>query len=395
MIADFSVPQGLASALIGLSVFLIVQSLSRIELRHVQFLALLYLFNLISQLDDLYEFSGFWLIIPDLTNMYIPFAFGIAPSFFLYVKQLVAPLNVVKPQSSQQKSIHWSWHYISILVAMIFCSPYYFLDSDLKLERLLSPVGTLEHLGVYTVGPSIALLAVLPFSLCYIVLVMRMLNSHLSNVKAYFSNIENKDLSWLRWSVILFFIVFILATVQLFIPSVISDSGFTRSIFLIFEFVWLSVFATLAIKQKTIYKDNQQLLSIKESQLQQQTKYSRSKMNETDMSRIALKLKKAMEEDELQLNPTLTLRKLSDVTGIPENNISQVLNMKIGMGYYDFINYWRVQTACEKLRNTNESLLEITYGVGFNSRSTFNLAFKKHTGKTPSGYRKVVKAENR
>lgn len=112
------------------------------------------------------------------------------------------------------------------------------------------------------------------------------------------------------------------------------------------------------------------------------------------MARIALKLKKAMEEDKLQLNPSLTLRKLSDMTGIAENNISQVLNMKIGMGYYDFINYWRIQSACEKLKQSNNSLLDITYAVGFNSRSTFNLAFKKHTGKTPSEYRKTVNVEN-
>jgi AraC-like DNA-binding protein len=390
----FSIPLGLVSALIGLSVFLIVQCLSRVKQRHVHFLALLYVFNLTSQLDDLYELSGFWLNIPDLTNIYIPLAFGIAPSFFLYVKQLVAPLNTVKPNSPAQKPIHWSWHYISILIAFILCSPYYFLDSDLKLERLLSPMGTLEHLGVYTFGPYIALLALLPFSLCYILLVMRMLNSHLSNVKAYFSNIENKDLSWLRWSVVLFFIVFILFTIQLFIPSAITDSVFTRSLFLIFEFVWLSIFATLAIKQKAIYKNNEQILSIKESQLQEQTKYSRSNINESDMARIALKLKKAMEEDKLQLNPSLTLRKLSDMTGIAENNISQVLNMKIGMGYYDFINYWRIQSACEKLKQSNNSLLDITYAVGFNSRSTFNLAFKKHTGKTPSEYRKTVNVEN-
>lgn len=378
----------LNSATIGLSIFLLIQSLIRINQQHVKFLVLLYFFNLTNQLDDWYEFSEFWRIIPGLTNAYIPFLFGIAPSFYLYVEQLTAPINIEVLASNQQKISPWYWHYTGIIIAFIFCSPYYLLDTEVKLERLLAPTGTLEHLGIFTLGPSIALIAVLPFSLCYLILIVRMLNNHLSNIKYYFSNIENKDLSWLRWSIILFCCVLVISSVQLFLPSSVSERWFPRSAFLVFEFIWLSIFATLAIKQKVIYKQDKELRNIKESKVQESTKYSRSKISEADMDRIELKLIKAMEQDNLQSDPSLTLRKLSDTTGVSENRISQVLNLRIGMGFYDFVNYWRIKNACERLKTTNESLLDITYSVGFNSRSTFNLAFKKNTGKTPSGYRK-------
>jgi AraC-like DNA-binding protein len=383
----FSLPLlGLNNALIGLSVFLLVQSLSRINQQHVQFLVLLYIFNLTNQLDDLYEFSELWRVIPSFTNLYIPFLFGIAPSFYLYVKQLVSPFNTSKGNSYQKELKYW--HYLGIFIAMLFCTPYYLLGNDLKLERLLAPTGTLDHLGIVTIGPSIALAAVIPFSLCYLVLIMRLLNDHLSNIKSYFSNIEDKDLSWLRWSIILFCLMLVISAVQLFLPSSISERWLPRSVFLVFEFIWLSMFATLAIKQQAIYKQDNQFQDIKESKIQESTKYSRSKISENDMNRIEIKLIKAMEQDNLQSDASLTLRKLSDITSVSENRISQVLNLKIGMGFYDFVNYWRIKNACKKLKETKESLLDITYAVGFNSRSTFNLAFKKHTGKTPSGYRK-------
>lgn len=378
----------LNSATIGLSLFVLIQSFTRINQQHVRFLVLFYFFNLINQLDDLYDFSELWLVIPWLTNAYIPFLFGIAPSFYLYVKQLTAPINTEKLALNQKPHPHWYWHYSGIIVATIFCSPYYLLNTELKLERLLAPTGTLEHLGVFTIGPSIALLAVLPFSLCYLILIIRLLDTHLSNVKYYFSNIENKDLSWLRWSIILFCCVLVVSSVQLFLPSSVSERWFPRFAFLVFEYIWLSIFATLAIKQKVIYKQNTEFLNIKESKVQESTKYSRSKISEVDMNRIETKLIKAMEQDSLQSDPSLTLRKLSDTTGVSENRISQVLNLKVGMGFYDFVNYWRIKNACEKLKKTNESLLDITFSVGFNSRSTFNLAFKKHTGKTPSAYRR-------
>jgi AraC-like DNA-binding protein len=383
-VAHFS----LNSATIGLSIFLLIQSFTRVNQQHVKFLVLLYFFNLTNQLDDLYEFSQLWRTNPWLTNVYIPFLFGIAPSFYLYVKQLAAPINTDKLASGRNKITHWYWHYSGIIVAIVFCLPYYLLNTELKLERLLAPTGTLEHLGIFTIGPSIALFAVLPLSLCYLVLIIRLLNNHLSNVKYYFSNIENKDLSWLRWSIILFCCVLLVSSVQLLLPSLISERWFPRSAFLVFEFIWLSIFATLAIKQKVIYKQDKQFQNIKESKVEEATKYSRSKISETDMNRIEIKLIKAMEQGNLQSDPSLTLRKLSDMTGVSENRISQVLSLKVGMGFYDFVNYWRIKSACERLKSTNESLLDITYSVGFNSRSTFNLAFKKHAGITPSGYRK-------
>ena len=59
--------------------------------------------------------------------------------------------------------------------------------------------------------------------------------------------------------------------------------------------------------------------------------------------------------------------------------------------FFDFINSYRIDDATEilaDLDNNKVTVLEIMFEVGFNSKSSFNTAFKKHTGFTPTTYRK-------
>ena len=63
---------------------------------------------------------------------------------------------------------------------------------------------------------------------------------------------------------------------------------------------------------------------------------------------------------------------------------------------FDFVNEFRIKEAMNILKDTSKSkltILEILYEVGFNSKSSFNTAFKKHTGKTPTQHRKSAKAK--
>ena len=57
--------------------------------------------------------------------------------------------------------------------------------------------------------------------------------------------------------------------------------------------------------------------------------------------------------------------------------------------FFDYINSYRVAEAKEKIaKEPAQTLLQIAYAVGFNSKNSFNSAFKKHVGMTPSAYRK-------
>lgn len=51
----------------------------------------------------------------------------------------------------------------------------------------------------------------------------------------------------------------------------------------------------------------------------------------------------------------------------------------------------RVGRAMELLANTDDRIIDIALAVGFSSQQRFNEIFKKHTGMTPTQYRKTVK----
>lgn len=67
--------------------------------------------------------------------------------------------------------------------------------------------------------------------------------------------------------------------------------------------------------------------------------------------------------------------------------ISHIMSNKLKMGFNDYINSIRISNACKYLTKTDKSVTEISYLVGFNTMRTFNRAFQKQMGMTPSEYR--------
>ena len=83
----------------------------------------------------------------------------------------------------------------------------------------------------------------------------------------------------------------------------------------------------------------------------------------------------------------LTLDLLEKELHISKYYISHVMNSKLHMGFNDYINSIRVSNACKYLMKTDKSITEISDIVGFNTMRTFNRAFFKQIGVTPSEYR--------
>ena len=68
--------------------------------------------------------------------------------------------------------------------------------------------------------------------------------------------------------------------------------------------------------------------------------------------------------------------------------VSQVINQDLGSNFYELVNQRRIERAMQLLMEPpNRTILEIALSVGYNSKSTFNTAFRRQTGVTPTEYR--------
>lgn len=86
---------------------------------------------------------------------------------------------------------------------------------------------------------------------------------------------------------------------------------------------------------------------------------------------------------------SITLRTLAVELGFHYNYLSQFLNKHLNMHFSDFLNRYRIEYACERLKQTNLSMAEISSECGFETLRSFNQNFRKITGQTPSQYRSL------
>lgn len=107
--------------------------------------------------------------------------------------------------------------------------------------------------------------------------------------------------------------------------------------------------------------------------------------------RYLKKLLLLMDTEKPYLDPVLHIDQLAEKMCIPGYQLSQLINKKLNRNFFDFINEYRINEAKRKLsgpEGKTKNILQIAYDVGFNSRSSFNTAFKKFTGTSPSQFKK-------
>jgi AraC-like DNA-binding protein len=123
------------------------------------------------------------------------------------------------------------------------------------------------------------------------------------------------------------------------------------------------------------------------------TKYAGSRLTESEAKEYTERLSDYMKSSKPYLNPELTLSQLAGDLGISSHFLSQVINEKFGLNFFDFVNGYRVEEFKERTsdpRYSNFSLLGIALECGFNSKSAFNRIFKQKTGLTPSQFKKTL-----
>lgn len=86
----------------------------------------------------------------------------------------------------------------------------------------------------------------------------------------------------------------------------------------------------------------------------------------------------------------VTLKNVSDNFGIGVRKINEILVRQVGMNFSDYLDRVRINNACKMLLETNQSITDIAYSVGYGTIKTFNRKFINRTLKTPSEFRKQI-----
>lgn len=119
-------------------------------------------------------------------------------------------------------------------------------------------------------------------------------------------------------------------------------------------------------------------------------KYRNSGLTPEASRTLLQKLVRLMDAERLYRNPDLSLDLLASRLDASKHHVSQIINAELGGSFFEYINQLRIEEAKQLLAETSRSdlhVIEAAYAVGFNNKVSFNTAFKKATGMTPTEYR--------
>ena len=120
-------------------------------------------------------------------------------------------------------------------------------------------------------------------------------------------------------------------------------------------------------------------------------KYVQSKFSSEDLERLKTDLEQLMVDKKPYLNNKLLKSELAELLGISNPEMARLLNEKIGMNFFEFVNFYRIKEFIQLAQsdlNKELTFFGLAQEAGFNSKSTFNKSFKKLMGVSPSQYLK-------
>ncbi len=105
---------------------------------------------------------------------------------------------------------------------------------------------------------------------------------------------------------------------------------------------------------------------------------------------IEKRLSYLLEIEKIYRDEKLSLISLSDRLKITPHQLSWIINQKINKSFPSLVNFYRVEEVKKKLAKSDHNettILQVAFEAGFSTKTSFNRAFKKITGLTPSQYR--------
>ncbi len=197
-----------------------------------------------------------------------------------------------------------------------------------------------------------------------------------------YSDTEKIKFDWLRNFLYIYTFVLVLGAIFDFTGSFITPLSYVQYFYFQFVLALMTYYLAIAgyLRSQTIELDFSEKKEIENK---------KTLLTENELENLKTKLQNLMETEKSFLDSQITLTQLSRKIGVNSTILSYVINNGFGKNFNEFINEFRVGEVKKKLQNggaENSNLLEIAFDCGFNSKATFNRAFKKITGLSPKEY---------
>ena len=120
---------------------------------------------------------------------------------------------------------------------------------------------------------------------------------------------------------------------------------------------------------------------------EQQTPQNPSHID-NEVQQVAAIITQLITEQQLFLDPDLTLNRLARKAGIPSRQISEAINQIEQQSISQLLNHYRIEHAKHLLLTTDDPITQVYLSSGYQTKSNFNRAFSNITGTTPSQFRR-------
>lgn len=124
--------------------------------------------------------------------------------------------------------------------------------------------------------------------------------------------------------------------------------------------------------------------------------YAQSTLSRVDRDAMAARLRQLFEQEQIHRTESLSLASVAETLGLSTHQLSELVNTAFGVGFSRFVRQYRVETAKRMLIDEpRASVLSVGMAAGFNSQSSFYVAFKEQVGEVPGEYRQRRLADAR
>lgn len=323
--------------------------------------------------------SGMYQYYPWFVGLDYPITMLYGPLLYLYTETLV--------RDGHHFNRRELTHFIPFVALLLFTIPLFLMPDEEKIA-LVGEHGGLDY------GPNFITHIKVVFNLSYIPVILLQLRRYQTKAKDAYSTIEQRNLDWLKGFIYAFLILALVSVVIHLLSSMEGSQDKYSDYMLLAVTIFVYSIGYMGLRQADFFARHDVVAPGEKSEVVPTLdSYSKSGLSEERGKELMEKLEQLMETKKPFTNNELSLRDLSEMMDISTHNLTEIINRFAGKNFYDFVNSYRVEEVKHRLKkpeSSNLTMLALGMEAGFNSKSSFNSVFKKHTGMTPTEFKKQV-----